>query len=422
MAPPPVTPTPRRFLVPKRSQPGTETPKPAFQSSSQQFQATPRFSLHSASRAAPSSSFTPFRRSLGHDVVIDSSPPPSTRPGYVGDIEDDSDDCYEGQRISYEGDILIEGDDVVQESSPVREAENMYADRDGDGERWTKRRRISVSPPCLWADRSSPVSGDQPELDVEMRDPALDIESSFPAPSISSNDVDPDTEVVPGEETESIKGSPSHLSENYFTRSHQPTFQKAPRFKPAEISEDAPRPEPLPDAFSPRRKGPKYVAGGLASELRNWLVEVEAGNSAGLVANVAANHGEEWAARIHVDELRGGDGSARGTALILGRQVLYGRKKVAGEDAEGEREGREATEATEATEAPDANTVKLILAGPGRLSGLGIGNDVRPGMLLGIARPTWEVVLDGLGRWGVACDWAVLHQIRPEPIDIPSSM
>ncbi|KAI1824314.1 hypothetical protein F4861DRAFT_539197 [Xylaria intraflava] len=409
MAPPPATPTPRRFLVPKRSQPGSETPKPAFQPSSQQFQATPRFSLPSASRAVPSSSLTPFRhRSPGRDVVIDSSPPPSSAPDYVESLEDDRDDYhnpitadegYEGHHIDYE-DSLIDGDDMVHASSPVWEAKNDRMDDDSDGERWAKRRRVSISPPYPWADASSPPPGAHHEIDAEMHDTALDIESSFPVPSISSNALDSDAEEVHGEDVKSIKGS----QEIQLTKSLQPTFQKAPRFKPTEFSEGEPRPEPLPDAFSPRRKGPKYVAGGLANELRNWLVDVEAGIGAGPMTSSIVNHNEEWATRIQVDEVRGGDSRARGMTLILGRRVLYGGNNSGSEfRAQGQGEGGESTELI------DTNTVKLILAGPGRLSGLGIGNDVRPGVLLGIARPTWEVVLDGLGRWGVACDWAVLR-------------
>jgi hypothetical protein len=84
--------------------------------------------------------------------------------------------------------------------------------------------------------------------------------------------------------------------------------------------------------------------------------------------------------------------------LVLGRLVLGGMNNA---DREGEGEGAKVVLST--------NTLRIILAGPGRLSGLGVGNDVRPGVILGIARPTWEVLLEGLGRWGVACDWVVLR-------------
>ncbi|KAI3317982.1 hypothetical protein HD806DRAFT_352101 [Xylariaceae sp. AK1471] len=415
MAPPPATPTPHRFLVPKRSQPRTETPKPAFQPSGQQFQATPRFSLHSTPRTGPPSSFTPFpHRSAGRDIVIDSSPPPLRGVDHVDDDDDDDDhhigvdDGYERGRVGYEKDSVIDDDDVVQESSPIREVESDDENRDGDEERRPKRRRISVSSPGLGMEESSSLPEVEGELDVEMRDEdagsvrdaVLDIESSLTEPSISGNNISLGEE-VPGDDIENFRGIPHYQGKQPST-SHQPTFQKAPRFKPTEIPEGAPYPEPLPDAFSPRRKGTKYIPGGLAAELRDWLVDVEAGSTAGSTAK----RDEEWVARIQVDELRGGHGSARDMTLVLGRQVLDGRNNTSGE---GHGQGESANTGEEAEEVLGTNTVRVILAGPGRLSGLGVGNDVTPGVILGIARPTWEVVLDGLGRWGVACDWVLLR-------------
>ncbi|KAF2973361.1 hypothetical protein GQX73_g217 [Xylaria multiplex] len=408
MAPPPATPTPHRFLVPKRSQPRNETPKPAFQPSSQQFHATPRFSLHSTPRNAPSSSSTPFRhRGAGRDVVIDSSPPPL--PG-VDDVVDDDDDAHDSagidegygrSRVGYEQDLVIDEDDAVQESSPIRSMEEAdeEEDRDRNEGRRAKRRRISISP--LGVDIEAPSSPPQinDELDVPMHDTVLGIESSFSEPAVLENDVDLDIATIEDDIINNGGTSPDY-GEKPLAKAHQPTFQKAPRFKPAEIPEGAPHPEPLPDAFSPRRKGAKYIPGGLAAELRDWLVDVEAGIGSGsTAAGSGVKRDEEWVARIQVDELRGAYGSARGMRLVLGRQVLDGKHSASSDDHRSE----------EAVEVLGANTFRLILAGPGRLNGLGVGHDVKPGAVLGIARPTWEVVLDGLGRWGVACDWVVLR-------------
>ncbi|KAI1154617.1 hypothetical protein F4825DRAFT_163293 [Nemania diffusa] len=413
MAPPPATPTPHRFLVSKRSQPRNETPKPAFQSSgAQQFRATPRFSLPSTprARAGPSSSLTPFRhRGTPRDVVIDSSPPSSPGPDSHDAHDDDDrlrvDDEYEGDRAAgYEQELMVDDDDddvVVEESSPIRGAESDSEGRSSrNGGRRAKRRRISPSPSGIGIEEppSLPETGSEP--DVEMRDPGLDIESSFfSVPSLSEHELASDEE-VPENDIEDVGGedSPRYQEKQLPKAAHQPTFQKAPRFRPAGIPEGAPRPEPLPDAFSPRRKGAKYIQGGLAAELRDWLVDVEAGIGSGSTTGPGAKRDEEWVARIRVDSLRSADRNARGMTLVLGRQVLDG-KSGAGVNGESE----------EAVEVLGTNTIRLVLAGPGRLSGLGVGNDVRPGVLLGIARPTWEVVLDGLGRWGVACDWVVLR-------------
>ena len=57
---------------------------------------------------------------------------------------------------------------------------------------------------------------------------------------------------------------------------------------------------------------------------------------------------------------------------------------------------------------PGPDDFKALLAGPGRLLGLARRNEVVPGTVVGIARPTWEVELVNLGLWTVACDWVVL--------------
>ncbi|KAI1177190.1 hypothetical protein F4777DRAFT_577245 [Nemania sp. FL0916] len=424
MAPPPATPTPHRFLASsKRAQPrssNNETPRPGLPANQQQqFRATPRFSLPSTPRPGPSSSsFTPFRHrgaAAGRDVLIDSSPPPpSSEPG-AEDCDDD--------RISVDEDE----DGVIHESSPIWGVES-----DGDdgettsGERRAKRRRISSSPPGLRIDEPSSLGeADDGEFDsdVEMRsNPAMDIESSFSGASVSENDGDVDLERddaveydidididITGETAQNPHPQEAQ-TEMQPPKSHQPAFQKAPRFKPAEAHNHPQHAaEPLPDVFSPRRRGDKYVPGGLASELRDWLVDVEAGIGSTSSANFggATRSNAEWVAKIRVDELMGADGKVRGMALVQGRQVLEQKRTITTAGTTGD-DDRRSNEDQEVVETLGTHTVRIILAGPGRLTGLGVAGEVRPGVLLGIARPTWDVVLDGLGRWGVACDWVVL--------------
>lgn len=339
--------------------------------------------------------------------MIDSSPPPSPGADSQADHDDhgplEVDEKYDEGRAGYEqGPPVDEDDIVVQESSPAPGAESDGEGRNRSEGRRVKRRRISPSPSIIGIEELSSLPEVGSEPDAEMRDPVLDIESSFSEPSISENDLNSDKE-VPGNDMEDIGGASPRYQEKQPAKAHQPTFQKAPRFKPAEIPEGAPRPEPLPDVFSPRRKGAKYIQGGLAAELRDWLVDVEAGiGSSSTTGPGTKRDDEEWVARIRVDGLSSADRSARGMTLILGRQVLDEKSSTSVD-------GRCQDESEEAVEVLGTNTIRLILAGQGRLSGLGVGNDVRPGVLLGIARPTWEVVLDGLGRWGVACDWVVLR-------------
>lgn len=388
MAPPPATPTPHRFLVPKRSQPRQETPK-ALQSGGQQFQVTPRFSLHSTPRGPggggpshPSSSLrTPAPGSAGAGVffrptprntdpindIISSSPPFAEQSAGEGSNRHDP--------IEIEADVHVDSDvDAVPESSPVRESSDYGRSNDGEeeeedsdvGGRSPKRRRISISSSFGIGDEGP--SQHDPEGSLEdhtMHDgDATIFQSSLP-----------DYEPANNEDMDATTPLASRLS------AQQPTFQKAPRFKPIEMPEGSGRSEPLPDAFSPHRKGAKYVPGGLAAEVRDWFVDVWAGTNAG----GARRGGEEWLAMIQVDEVR----AAPGMTLVTGRHV---QDDDPANDAD-----------------PGLRSMRIMLAGSPRLSGLAKREDVRVGSVLGVGRPTWEVALADQGRWAVVCEWAVLR-------------
>lgn len=124
----------------------------------------------------------------------------------------------------------------------------------------------------------------------------------------------------------------------------------------------------LPDAFSPQRRGVKYLPDGLAAEVRDWLVELKGGDGSDGFGVTEA--------RFTVDDVR----SYPGMLLVRGH-----REK---EDAQGE-------------------TERLIIAGDGRITGLGGKNEVKKGSLVTIAPPAWDVNLDSEGKWTVGCDWFV---------------
>jgi hypothetical protein len=382
------TPTPHRFLVPKRSQPRQETPK-ALQSGGQQFQATPRFSLHSTPRGSggggapshPSSSLrTPAPASTGAGVffrptprntdpindIISSSPPfAEQRPGEGSHQHDPLE--IDADSHSVDSDV-----DAIPESSPVQESSDHGRSNDGEEEdanlegRSPKRRRISISSDFGFGDEAP--SQDNPEERLEDHtmhdDAAVVIQSSLP-----------DYEPANDEDMDSGSLLTSRLS------AQQPTFQKAPRFKPVELPEGSGRSEPLPDAFSPHRKGAKYVPGGLAAEVRDWFVDVWAGTNAG----AARRGGEEWLAMIQVDEVR----AAPGMTLVTGRHV---QDDDPSNDAD-----------------PSLRSMRIMLAGSPRLSGLAKREDVKVGTVVGVGRPTWEVSLEDQGRWAVVCEWAILR-------------
>ncbi|XXH03902.1 hypothetical protein Hte_010310 [Hypoxylon texense] len=439
MAPPPATPTPHRFLVPKRSQPRQETPK-AFQGGGQQFQATPRFSLHSTPRAsgsgggAPSSSFAAARTpaSVGaagsglgagaffrptprntdpiNDVV--SSSPPSSEQG----IDDSGNKQHDP--IDIEADIDADLDltvdvDAVPESSPVRRSNSdrdvgsSQDEEDGLRSRSPKRRRISIS-----SDFGPDIESlsQQPQREHEEdahHDQDIDmIQSSLPlplppslinnAPSPSSDDTDMGAEAVIASPTLTPK-APTAAHHQQQQQQKQPAFQKPPRFKaPVDGPEGSNRyGDPLPDAFSPhRRKGAKYIPGGLAASVRDWFVDVWAGATTG--AGIATRrdggggNGDEWVARIRVDEVK----AAPGMALITGRHVR--------EDDDSSDDNRNDKDA-------GLRGVKVVLAGSPRVVGLAKREDVRQGSVVGIGRPTWEISIQDQGRWAVVCEWAILR-------------
>ncbi|KAI1211653.1 uncharacterized protein F4807DRAFT_458548 [Annulohypoxylon truncatum] len=432
MAPPPATPTPHRFLVPKRSQPKTETPK-AFQSGGQQFQNTPRFSLHSTPRgppgggggAGPSSSIptpgparsgapsfirpTPRATDPIHDV-IDSSPPFVERAGgdessghrgdpiEVFDVDTDDDAVPESSPIGVESDINDYEHNYYREESSESEADMRH--------RSPKRRRISISSDFSSDTHASPQhhldhdrDHDLPMhgADATQRPLLLDPSSSQPLSPVTIN-----------------PRSPASAQQ-------QPTFLKAPRFKPAEASPEellhgrGGAADPLPDAFSPHRgkrggKGAKYAPGGLAAEVRDWFVDAWAGASVAAEAAARRAGGDggagwggngEWVARIRVEEVR----EAPGMALVVGRSIGVEGGRGKGGDGDEDGGGGNGVERGDTR----MRSVRMVLAGSPRITGLEKRQDVRPGVVVCVGRPTWEISLPEQGRWNVVCEWAILR-------------
>jgi hypothetical protein len=150
------------------------------------------------------------------------------------------------------------------------------------------------------------------------------------------------------------------------------TFLKPPRFRPPDpsITQQA-QPDPLPEHFSPHRRGQKYMLGGLAAEVRDWLVNFDSA----LPATSAQKKGNDpWLVRVLVEEMSGDGGD--GMTLVRGQQVL-------------------------------SSEMRVILAGEGQHLGLQKGVVVTVGKTVGIQGPIWEVVLDGV-KWSVGLDWKVL--------------
>lgn len=152
------------------------------------------------------------------------------------------------------------------------------------------------------------------------------------------------------------------------TPDDEPQFTKPPKFRPIEEPEPS---EPLPAEFSPRKRGQKFVIGGLANEVRSWLVDLETQHSASSTRGVKDADG--WKVKMLVEEVSGGKG--------VGWTVARGKMDTG--------EG-----------------LSMILGGEGMMEGLEKCRKVDMGCVVGITAPIWEVEVRG-DRWGVGANWKV---------------
>ncbi|KAI9647813.1 hypothetical protein NHQ30_004201 [Ciborinia camelliae] len=361
--PPPVTPSPHRFVIKKQPPP----PPPRSQlaqestprlSNTQQFNTTPRFTFsstprHAGTQSIPSS--TPVGRYLtpGHRT-------PKTRER----IDDPSDD-YPAQLPLHDS-VETNGDFDTDIEFSTQNAEDDYE----IDTRSSKRRRISPSP----ADVASE------EYD-ESKDDDLLLSSSLP---IVSSPISNRPNALP-----STNSKPKFLLSTLLPpstpQSTAPsTFLKPPRFRPPDPAETQGNTDPLPEQFSPHRKGQKYVAGGLAAEVRDWLIDIDSSIPSHGTTGVQKGKNKEWIVKMLVNEV---SGSGRmGMCLVKGRQM----RDVDGEEV-----------------VDDLGMVKVILAGEGTGTGLQRGRDVEVGKVVQIKGPVWEMVVEG-EKWGVGVDWKVL--------------
>ncbi|TEY22896.1 hypothetical protein BOTCAL_1529g00020 [Botryotinia calthae] len=372
--PPPITPSPHRFVIKRQSGPPAphphshphlpprsqlvqeSTPRP---SNTQQFNTTPRFTFSSTpkpnvtqSTGIPSSTpaaryITPARRSTKVKENIDD--PSGEYPAHLPlhDSIDTNDDFDTG--IEY---------------FPEAEGEDKDKDKDSDSEdqeinpRSFKRRRISVSPDITLEEEEDLLSSSLPIISSPISHRPTQISSTAGKPKFLLSTPVPST--------------PQSIAPT--------TFLKPPRFRPSDPAESQGSGDPLPEQFSPHRKGRQYLAGGLAAEVRDWLINIDSGIGG---VQKGKERISEWVTRIKIEEVRR-DG--REMCLVRGKQV----RDVDGEmvvDVLGE--------------------VRVMLAGEGMGTGLQRGMDVDVGKMVGVKGPVWEIMVEGV-KWGVGVEWKVL--------------
>lgn len=309
----------------------------------QQFNATPRFAFSSTPRPPQ----TPNLPSSTPSATRYLTPAPQipNPESVIGNIVHSSDNPIHDSIETGDQDIglgYLSGDYgcKIQERSP-------------------KRRRLSSSSVLLDAEHQALPEDN--EYHKELRDSSLWNLSSPPAPRF-------------------LMSTPASSSTLRGPQDIQPAFLRPPRFRPPDPTKQT-HADPFPDQFSPHGRGRKYLAGGLAAEVRDWLVNLEATIP---VASAQRIKEDSWIANVVVDESNGTGGT--GMTMVRGRQAK--------------------SDAAHAI-VNDSGVVKVILAGEGVGTGLKRGSKVEIGRTIGTKGPVWEVVIGG-EKWGVGVEWKVL--------------
>ncbi|TQV93977.1 hypothetical protein IF1G_07709 [Cordyceps javanica] len=324
------------------------------------FQSTPRFgSTQTATRqmedveeadvgaSQSQSSVDDAARSDGRDIVSDSIEVDSYADSLASqEVEESSSSGSSRHEMEEESDATIQGDypskvKYGEEDLGVSDAKVDHLHEDA-GTPPVKRRRLpdSASPA-----RTRMVATHSSDTDVSEDGCKLEQEDE-------DDDVEDRTRTRPP--------------------AQQPTFQAAPRFKPAPedelLAQDQRGGTGLHAApFSPPRRGARYVPGGLASQLQGLLSEVKGWEAVG---------GDDPAAivRLLVEEARLGTRMH----LVKGRVLTRGSAKSESE----------------------SEVQNYILAGGSSV------RMVKEGSVLRIMpAPAWDVHLGE--EWTVACDWSV---------------
>ena len=127
--------------------------------------------------------------------------------------------------------------------------------------------------------------------------------------------------------------------------------------------------EPLPETFSPHKRGQKFVPGGLASTVQQWVIET---GEAAVQSRKGQGYllGEEWISRVRIEEIGGA-----------------GPFTVKGMTSSGA-------------------AVAMLLAGAGPSADDG-GRVFAAASVVGVKAPVWELEMEGR-NWTVAVDWKIL--------------
>lgn len=180
---------------------------------------------------------------------------------------------------------------------------------------------------------------------------------------------------------------PSSSSASIAPASSVQSHHKPPFLLPPEPTQAAEPADPLPDVFSPHRRGKKFVPGGMAETLRDWIVDV----SRGLQRQGATDYGR-WddggghdnAGRLKILAVEKGDSGRDGVALIRG-------------EWSGQIDSMDPTERND--------ELRAILVGSGDARGPST-DGISPGAIVSPRPPHWTVDIQG-EKWMVCADWRI---------------
>lgn len=142
----------------------------------------------------------------------------------------------------------------------------------------------------------------------------------------------------------------------------------------------------MPEAFSPHRKGQRFVAGGMAVELSAWVIET---------GSLAVS-------------------GRRGKGYLRGMDFMHKVRVLAVDEGDGEEKGsgkirfvRGVGLAGDALEREEGEVVGIMLVDcAGERGTVGVGD------VVGIRAPSWDVCneIEGReGKWVVGVDWRIIQ-------------
>lgn len=193
-----------------------------------------------------------------------------------------------------------------------------------------------------------------------------------PKPAFSRFVIPPSPSQFTGAARFRIPPSPTQVSSvtEAIADSNRPAFLK-PSLPPPDAASAA---EPLPDAFSPHRKGQRYIPGGMAAEFSSWVIET------GQAASLS----------------RRGKGYLRGSDFV--REIRISRVQ------ENNDQGSMGPVFVEGVDG-GGGECKIMLAQRAEEK-----HGVKVGDVVGIRAPSWDVLVDGEGGgWVVGVDWRIVR-------------